>query len=102
VQIAGAKALLRAVRGRLHRKKVLRDHLSEALQDAAMLMELFAFESRIDQLSLIAFDIYMTCKEKIYQIAANETRNQTFRALERAGLISQTPQRPKKVKSVNH
>ena len=85
-------------------KKILRDRLFEALRDAATLTELFALESRIDQLSLIAFDIYMTCKEKLYQIAANEMRNQTFRALERAGLISQTPQRPKpkKVKSVNH
>ncbi len=82
-------------------KKVLRDHLSEELRDAATVMELLEFESKIDQLSLIAFDIYMTCKEKIYQIAANETRKQAFQALERAGLIAQTPPRPKKVKSVN-
>jgi hypothetical protein len=73
-------------------KKVLRDYLSEELQDAATVMELLAFESKIDQLSLMAFDIYMSCKEKIYQIAANETRNQTFRAFERAGLITKTPQ----------
>jgi hypothetical protein len=83
-------------------KKVLRDHLSEELRDAAAVTEWFAFESKIDQLSLIAFDIYMTCKEKIYHIAANETRNQAFRALERAGLIAETPPKPKKVKSVNH
>jgi hypothetical protein len=83
-------------------KKVLRDHLSEELRDAATVMELLAFESKIDQLNLIAFDIYMTCKEKIYQIAANETRKQAFQALERAGLIAETPQGPKKVKSVNH
>jgi len=76
-------------------KNVLRDHLSEELKDAATVIELLAFESKIDLLSLIAFDIYMTCKEKIYQIAANETRNQTLRAFERAGLIAQTPQRPK-------
>jgi hypothetical protein len=83
-------------------KKILRAHLSEKLEDAAAVMELLTLESKIDQLSLIAFDIYMTCKEKIYQIAANETRNQAFRALERAGLITETPQTPKKVKSVNH
>jgi hypothetical protein len=83
-------------------KKVLRDHLSEELRDAATVAELLAFESKIDQLSLMAFDIYMTCKEKIYQLAANETRNQTLRALERAGLIAQTSQRPHKVKSVKH
>jgi hypothetical protein len=83
-------------------KNVIRDHLSEELRDAAMVTELLAFESKIDQLSLIAFDIYMTCKEKIYQIAANEARNQTYRAFERAGLIAQAPHGPKKVKSVKH
>jgi hypothetical protein len=83
-------------------KKVLRDHLSEKLQDAATVMELLALESKIDQISLIAFDIYMTCKEKIYQIAANETRKQTLRAFERAGLIAETPQSPQKVKSIKH
>ena len=82
-------------------KKILRAHLSEKLEDAAAVMELLTLESKIDQLSLIAFDIYMTCKEKIYQIAANETRKQAFQALERAGLIAQTPPRPKKVKNVN-
>ena len=79
-------------------KKVLRDHLAEELRDAAMAMELLAFESKIDQLSLIAFDIYMSCKEKIYQIAADETRNRTFRALERAGIIAETPPESHKVK----
>jgi ribosomal protein S15P/S13E len=83
-------------------KNVLRNHLSEELRDAATMMELLAFESKIDQLSLIAFDIYMTCKEKIYQIAANETRQQTLKAFERAGLVAQTPQRPQKVKGANH
>ena len=81
-------------------KKVLRDHLSEELRDAATVMELLAFESKIDQLSLMAFDVYMTCKEKIYQLAANETRNQTLRAFERAGLIAETTQSAHKAKSV--
>jgi hypothetical protein len=31
----------------------------------------------------------MECREKIYQISANETRNRVFRAFERAGLISE-------------
>lgn len=83
-------------------KKVLEDHLSEELQDAATVSELLAFESGIDRLSLIAFDIYMSCREKIFQIAANETRNQTYRALERAGLITDAPPGPHKGKSVKH
>ena len=82
-------------------KNVLRDCLSDELQNASRIKELLAFESRIDQMSLMAFDLYMSCKEKIYEIAAHETRNQTFRAFKRAGLIvdpSEEPRKPEGVK----
>jgi hypothetical protein len=72
-------------------KKVLREYLAKELQDHRMAAEFIEFESKIDQLCLIAFDIYMQCREKVYQISANETRNRTFRAFERAGLIAESP-----------
>jgi hypothetical protein len=81
-------------------KEILRDCLADELQDALRLKELLALESRIDQLSLMAFDVYMECKEKVYEIAANETRNQTFRAFKRAGLIVDPSQAPRKQKGV--
>ena len=81
-------------------KKILRDCLADELRDASRLKELLAFESRIDQLSLLAFDLYMNCREKIYEIAAHETRNQTFRAFKRAGLIVDPSQAPRKQKGV--
>ncbi|MGD8961442.1 MAG: RsbRD N-terminal domain-containing protein [Desulfobacterales bacterium] len=81
-------------------KEVIRECLSDELQDAACLKELLAFESRIDQLSLMAFDLYMSCREKIYEIAAHETRNQTFRAFKRAGLIVDPSQEPRKQEGV--
>ena len=68
-------------------KTVLRETLGKKLHDSQMAGELLDFESKLDQLCLMAFDVYMQCKEKIYQISANETRNRTFRAFERAGLI---------------
>ena len=72
-------------------KKVLREYLAKDLQDHRMAAEFIEFEFKIDQLCLIAFDIYMQCREKVYQISANETRNRTFRAFERAGLITESP-----------
>jgi len=72
-------------------KKALRENLTKELRDIRNAEELFELESKIDQLCLMAFDIYMRCREKIYQISANETRNRTFRAFERAGLISERP-----------
>jgi len=65
-------------------------------------LQLLEFESKIDQLCLLAFDLYMDCKEKIYELSANETRNRTFRAFERAGLITDVSSKPKKIKGVNH
>ena len=69
-------------------KSVLIHTFKKELQDSQVCHEFLAFESKIDQLSLLAFDIFMQCKEKIYQIKANETRSRTFRAFERAGLIA--------------
>jgi len=40
---------------------------------------------------LLAFDIYMECREKVYEIKANESKDRTLRAFARAGLISETP-----------
>jgi hypothetical protein len=83
-------------------KEVLRKNLASELQNDANAIQLLAFESKIDQLCLLAFDLYMDCKEKIYELSANETRNRTFRAFERAGLISDVSSKPKKMKDANH
>jgi len=71
-------------------RKILRDNLKSELKDSRIAGEFVDFETKIDHLCLMAFDIYMQCREKIYQIRANETRNLTVRAFERAGLISET------------
>ncbi|MCK4619114.1 MAG: RsbRD N-terminal domain-containing protein [Desulfobacterales bacterium] len=70
-------------------KKVIRKVLKKELSDPDILKELLHFESKIDELTLIAFDIYMKCREQVYEIKANEVRNRTFRAFERAGLLTE-------------
>ena len=70
-------------------KKALRTSLKKELRDIRILTELSELESKIDRLSLMAFDIYVQCREKIYQLSANEMKNRTFRAFERAGLVSE-------------
>ena len=83
-------------------KKILRENLASELQNDANALQLLEFESKIDQLCLLAFDLYMDCKEKIYEISANEARNRTLRAFERAGLIADVSSKPKKMKDANH
>jgi hypothetical protein len=70
-------------------KKVIRDSFKKEFSDNDVLKELLKFELKIDELALIAFDIYMKCREQVYEIKANEERNRTFRAFERAGLLTE-------------
>lgn len=71
-------------------KTILRNTFKKELQDIQLFRELLAFESKIDALCLLAFNVYMECREKVYQIGANETRNRIFSAFKRAGLVTDT------------
>ena len=68
-------------------KTVIRDHLKKELGDNGTARSLFAFESKIDSLSLYAFDIYMECREKIFDLKSNVERSKVYKAFKRAGLI---------------
>jgi len=71
-------------------KKVIRQELGDdILKQQGMLEALSTFDSAIDDLALYAFDIYMKCREKIYELKANEARNMTFRLLQKAQLLDQ-------------
>ncbi len=62
-------------------KSIVRDELQELSEEN--FADLLRFEDRIDRLALQAFDIFMQCREKVYDLKANEVRNMTFRLLER-------------------
>lgn len=72
-------------------KQVIRKNLAKELKDPAMDIDLLDIESTIDDLALIAFDIYMECREKIYALKANEEKDRTFAAFKRAGLVCEIP-----------
>ena len=52
-----------------------------------MTEELTAFDSAVDDLALFSFDIYLKCREKIYELKAKEATNMTYRLLQQARLI---------------
>ncbi len=70
-------------------KKVIREELKENMAGDIASHEMPALDDRIDRLALFAFDIYMQCREKLYEIRANELRNMTFRLLERANKLDE-------------
>jgi hypothetical protein len=75
----------------LYLKQAIRETLNKEFQDPEVLTAFLNMESKIDDLCMAAFDIYVQCREKLYQIQANEMKNTTFRAFQRAGLVKDIP-----------
>ncbi len=71
-------------------KYAIRRRLGREILDRGMFEELLTFETRIDKLALLSFNIFTQCREKIYEIRATELRNRTSRVLERAAQIWQS------------
>lgn len=55
-------------------KDAIRDVLTAELADPDVQVELYDFDSRIDQVALFAFDIFAMCREKVYSLRLNEIR----------------------------
>ena len=72
-------------------KKIIRDGLAKEIRENGLFDELALLDQNIDSLGLLAFDIFMRCREKLYDIKANEMRHMTFRLLQKANLISEQP-----------
>lgn len=70
-------------------KKVVREEFGSAISRNGGYDELLTFESKIDRLAMLAFDIYMKCREEICEIRVNEVKNRTFGLLKRANLIGE-------------
>jgi hypothetical protein len=71
-------------------KKVIREEADVAIRENRLThADLMTFEARIDDLALQAFDIYMACREKLYEVRVGEFKNRTFRLLQRANLLTE-------------
>jgi hypothetical protein len=57
-------------------KGAVRNVLSRELADGRLSAELHALELKIDDMALLAFDGYMQCREKIFQIRCDSIRRQ--------------------------
>ncbi len=68
-------------------KSILHTNLANQIKDPQERREMQAFEQRIDRLLLIAFDIFVRCREKIYHLKATEEQSKIYRAFARAGLV---------------
>ncbi|MBR9987479.1 MAG: RsbRD N-terminal domain-containing protein [Desulfosarcina sp.] len=68
-------------------KQIIRQHLPGDGSDGDV--SLYDLDRQIDEMAMAAFDIYVACREKIYELKATESRKQFFGSLKRAGLIDE-------------
>jgi len=76
----------------LQLKKLIQNELGADSRESGIQNALEVLEERIDNAALLAFDIYSQCRQKLYEIRVNETKNQVGRLLERANLTVEIPE----------
>ena len=72
-------------------KSIIRETVGKELKDAADRAGLADLDRRVDELCLIGFDIYMRCREQVFQLKVDTERKKIYSAFSRAGLIEEAP-----------
>jgi RsbT co-antagonist protein rsbRD N-terminal domain len=72
-------------------KAIIQTVLKKELKDPKQFREWIDLDARFDRLGMLAFDIYMECKEKIYDMKANVEKERIYKAFSRAGLVMDLP-----------
>jgi len=73
-------------------KKLLRTELGSDIQESTIQNQFEMLEQRIEHATLLAFDIYSQCRQKLYELRINETQRQVSSLLKRANLTIEIPE----------
>jgi hypothetical protein len=76
----------------LHLKRLIREVLGPKTLSNGFSGESQALENRIDDIALLAFDIYSQCRQKIYEIRVSEVQSQVSGLLRRANISIRDPE----------
>ncbi|MEW6375632.1 MAG: RsbRD N-terminal domain-containing protein [Thermodesulfobacteriota bacterium] len=77
-------------------KKAIEEVMEDEIHQAQVFEEWLRLHSKIDELALWAFDIYMDCREKICEIRVNQAkaeREMAFKMMERMNLLKEKPEK---------
>jgi hypothetical protein len=74
-------------------KRIVREELGEAIREGQLSQELWSLDGEIDKLGLLALDIYMKCREEIYEVRVKEVKRSVSRLIERANKICGIPEK---------
>ncbi len=64
-------------------KKIIRECLKKESDVDIQADGLWGVDQEIDKMASMAFDVYVNCREKLFEIRANEIRNQTHMLIRR-------------------
>jgi hypothetical protein len=80
-------------------KQIVRNHLKESpAATQVSFEELSAFDSKVDELALLAFNIYTQCRERLFEVRVAEVKSRSHRLLQMANLIGEIPEQESNVK----
>jgi hypothetical protein len=82
-------------------KDIIKKELIEGVRENDLFEDLLKFYEKIDNVALIAFDIYMECRETLYEIKAEQAKNQVSGLLRKAGLACELPEQDPDQKDSN-
>ena len=72
-------------------KKIAAEIQAEAEEAPQAWDDMSAFEAKVDELGLLAFDVYMRCRENLFEVRMKEVKDRTYRLLQRAEIIADVP-----------
>jgi hypothetical protein len=78
----------------LELKGIIAEQLGRQLWEGPQADQWQAMQARIDAMGLMAFDIYMQCREKLSDLKVNLERDRIYKAMTRAGLIATIDEQP--------
>lgn len=76
-------------------KKLLRQEFMKELSAQGALGELLAFETRVDNLAVIAFDIYVSARDQVMRMRVEEVKRAHVNIVRRANLMHSDVTAPK-------
>jgi hypothetical protein len=74
-------------------KRVIQEELGREVREKGLGEELLDFERQIDDLALLAFDVYMQCREKIFEVRIREVKAEKEAAFKLLEITDQAQRR---------
>ncbi|GAG33495.1 unnamed protein product, partial [marine sediment metagenome] len=68
-----------------HLKEAVRAQLAEAVKDPRFSDELAQLDGQIDRVALAAFDLFVQCREQVYELRVNEVKRRVSWVMDKMG-----------------